>query len=903
MCNSKSHQSNTSSSTAPPGFILNAYQSLLPQAQQVAQTPYNPATQSQVAGLTPQQQQGFQGISNAQGIATPYLNSAASYANQGAAPITSQQIANYENPFQSQVTDATIANMNETNGEQQQQVKGNAALQGALGGDRTAVAQGELARQQGLANNQTLANLNSANYSQALGAAQQDASREGQAAYTMGNLGGLAQNAAYTDTGQLLQSGAAQQQQQQNVLNANTSNAQQQQQYPFQTTQWLASLESGLGAASGTNSQSQTTSPGPSVLGQVAGLGLTAASFLNTGGAVDGGIRPRFDDGGSVDIDTLGFTPNDINQASNEFGMSGTGQPSLPDNSPMFTAKQAQGLRNVGLQEFKQGQAKPVQASAPNMQRPQAANIQSVMPYAQSGGIGIPGHFADGGDVNIDGFSPDEISQASNDYNMGGIGTPSYMSTVPPANVSPYGTNLIKQFEGFNPTASWDNKQYSNGYGTKASSPNENITQDEANSRLNNETTNVNQWINDNVNVPLTQNERDALTSFGYNLGTGNLDKLLPKINSGDFQGAAHDMLSFNHANGQTDAGLTTRRTGEASLFLGNPPDVSNASIAQNPRTASASPSSGGIASRIGSALGITPAAAQPVSGDKNNGGLLNSNVIGLSDNGRMGLRAAGLGMLASKSPFAGVAIGEGGLTGLKNYQDQQNQQQSIDQKAKALSDAADQHRQQLAETTRHNKASEDWRNAAIPYSKNGQTERIAQELIETSKDSDGNPTLTYSDAINQARKAPDAEKNRLAQERLAQQAWKNDPSSTLEEWRQKYGLNADGTVAKPGQKPAAPPQAAPQPAAQPSWWQSHAPEALGGLPAQPAAQPQAAPQTQPVQNPFNKSATPSAPVAPPPPQNIPPGSLYSPSRKLWRAPDGRTYNSAGQPVALPQAQ
>lgn len=892
MCGgSKTQQSTTTGSTAPPGFILNAYQSLLPQAQQVAQTPYNPATQSQVAGLTPQQQQGFQGISNAQGIATPYLNSAASYANQGAAPITSQQIANYENPFQSQVTDATIANMNETNGEQQQQVKGNAALQGALGGDRTAVAQGELARQQGLANNQTLANLNSANYSQALGAAQQDASREGQAAYTMGNLGGLAQNAAYTDTGQLLQAGTAQQQQQQNVLNANTSNAQQQQQYPFQTTQWLASLESGLGAASGTNSQSTTTSPAPSVLGQVLGLGLTGASFLPKR---DGGAIPSYNDGGSVDIDTFGFTPSDISQASNDFGMSGTGQPSLPDNSPMFTDKQAQGLRSAGLKAFQQAsqpQARPTQTSAPNMQRMGGgAGIQSTLPYSNAG-IGIPGHFADGGDVNIDGFSPDEISQASNDYNMGGIGTPSYMSTVPPANVSPYGTNLIKQFEGFNPTASWDNKQYSNGYGTKASSPNENITQDEANSRLNNETTNVNQWINDNVNVPLTQNERDALTSFGYNLGTGNLEKLLPKINSGDFQGAAHDMLSFNHANGQTDPGLTTRRTGEAGLFLDNPPDLSNASVAQNPRIASA-PSTGGIGSMIGSALGITPAAAGA-----------SNHILGLSDNGNMAMRAAGLGMLASKSPFPGVAIGEGGLAGLKNYQDQQTQQQSIDQKAKALSDAADQHRQQLAETTRHNKASEDWRNAAIPYSKNGQTERIAQELIETSKDSDGNPTLTYSDAINQARKAPDAEKNRLAQERLAQQAWKNDPSSTLEEWRQKYGLNADGTVAKPGQKPAAPPQAAPQPAVQPSWWQSHAPEALGGLPAQPAAQPQAAPQTQPVQNPFNKSATPSAPVAPPPPQNIPPGSLYSPSRKLWRAPDGRTYNSAGQPVALPQAQ
>lgn len=43
--------------------------------------------------------------------------------------------------------------------------------------------------------------------------------------------------------------------------------------------------------------------------------------------------------------------------------------------------------------------------------------------------------------------------------------------------------------------------------------------------------------------------------------------------------------------------------------------------------------------------------------------------------------------------------------------------------------------------------------------------------------------------------------------------------------------------------------------------------------------------------------ATPAAPVAPPIPTGLPPGSQYSPSRKQWRDPSGKLYDAKGAPM------
>jgi lysozyme len=73
------------------------------------------------------------------------------------------------------------------------------------------------------------------------------------------------------------------------------------------------------------------------------------------------------------------------------------------------------------------------------------------------------------------------------------------------------------------------------------------------------------------VTVPLTDYQFDALVSFTYNVGAGNLAKstLLKRVNNKEFEAAAKEFLKWDKANGKTLAGLTRRRASESLLFQG----------------------------------------------------------------------------------------------------------------------------------------------------------------------------------------------------------------------------------------------------------------------------------------------------------------------------------------------
>ena len=62
-----------------------------------------------------------------------------------------------------------------------------------------------------------------------------------------------------------------------------------------------------------------------------------------------------------------------------------------------------------------------------------------------------------------------------------------------------------------------------------------------------------------------TQNQFDALTSFCYNCGSGNLKKL---VSDRDAAAVAEAMLSYVMANKQVNAGLQRRREAEREMFL-----------------------------------------------------------------------------------------------------------------------------------------------------------------------------------------------------------------------------------------------------------------------------------------------------------------------------------------------
>ena len=265
----------TTSTTTVPPQVLAAYTSLINQAQKVAAAPLQQYQGQMLAGFTPQQTSAFGEINAAQGAANPYINAAANYAAQSAtpisgAPVTAQQIQQYESPYTQAVTQATEQQFANQNAQQQQQLAGNQITQGAYGGDRSAVQAALMAGQQTAAEAPVLANIQQQGYGQALSEAnaQQQAAMQaaqlsnqfaGQAASTMGGLGQEALGTQLQGAGAQLQAGELQQNQAQAGLNIPYEQFMQQQAYPFQTTGWLGNLVEGVGSGMGSTGTSQTS--------------------------------------------------------------------------------------------------------------------------------------------------------------------------------------------------------------------------------------------------------------------------------------------------------------------------------------------------------------------------------------------------------------------------------------------------------------------------------------------------------------------------------------------------------------------------------------------------------------------------------------------------------------------
>ena len=178
--------STTVQQSQPDPTVLADYQALIGQAQNLTSQPQQQYAGQYVAGLQPMQQQAYQGIENQQGAYAPYLNAAANLAGSAASPInvpsfSGAAISNYLSPYTANVAATTQNLFNEQNAQQQQSVIGNAVGQGAFGGDRTAIAQSELAQQQNLSEAPQLANIEQQGYSQALGEFNQQSAQAIQA--------------------------------------------------------------------------------------------------------------------------------------------------------------------------------------------------------------------------------------------------------------------------------------------------------------------------------------------------------------------------------------------------------------------------------------------------------------------------------------------------------------------------------------------------------------------------------------------------------------------------------------------------------------------------------------------------------------------------------------------------
>lgn len=141
--------------------------------------------------------------------------------------------------------------------------------------------------------------------------------------------------------------------------------------------------------------------------------------------------------------------------------------------------------------------------------------------------------------------------------------------------ISQQGLDLIKSFEGLRLSAyKCPADVWTIGYGTTAGvKPGQAITKERAEELLREDVARFEAQVLRLVKVPLTQGQFDALTSFVYNLGAGNLSNstLLRVLNAGDYSGAAAQFDRWDKAGGKVLPGLVRRRAAERALFEGKP--------------------------------------------------------------------------------------------------------------------------------------------------------------------------------------------------------------------------------------------------------------------------------------------------------------------------------------------
>jgi len=135
------------------------------------------------------------------------------------------------------------------------------------------------------------------------------------------------------------------------------------------------------------------------------------------------------------------------------------------------------------------------------------------------------------------------------------------------------GTTLLKYFEGCETVAYQDSVGvWTIGYGhTKGVVEGMTITEAEADSMLSKELEEYESYVENMVEVELTQEQFDALTVWVYNLGPTNFKNstLLKKLNSGDYSAVPTEIKRWNKAGGKVLKGLVKRREAEAAMFEG----------------------------------------------------------------------------------------------------------------------------------------------------------------------------------------------------------------------------------------------------------------------------------------------------------------------------------------------
>ena len=141
---------------------------------------------------------------------------------------------------------------------------------------------------------------------------------------------------------------------------------------------------------------------------------------------------------------------------------------------------------------------------------------------------------------------------------------------APPAPVAGIPSSFvgaIKWREGYDAVPRWDNKQWTIGYGTRASGPDERLNHDQIEQRFQQEITKEAKIV-DAVNPHLDPGTRAALISLTHHEGEAWTHAGLgDAVRAGDLPTAQKKFLEYANVNGQPNAAIAKRRWDEAQWF------------------------------------------------------------------------------------------------------------------------------------------------------------------------------------------------------------------------------------------------------------------------------------------------------------------------------------------------
>jgi len=239
-------------------------------AQNVASIPYQAYQGPRIAQFRPQEQQAFQMAEQAatSRIGQPQLAQALTAAQQAAgySPAQFQQnVQGFMSPYQESVVDATMRRLAQTRAERDAETRARLASARAFGNERRGVYEAQLAAEQDLNTQQTLANLYQQGYGQAAGLASQLPTQQLAGAAQLAGLSNQMISQEQARQQMLAGAGQAQRQMAQQNLDLAYQDFLVQRGYPVEQ---LKILQSGISGTPALTSTTQTTTaPGQGFLG------------------------------------------------------------------------------------------------------------------------------------------------------------------------------------------------------------------------------------------------------------------------------------------------------------------------------------------------------------------------------------------------------------------------------------------------------------------------------------------------------------------------------------------------------------------------------------------------------------------------------------------------------------